>query len=90
MREALHPEKGDDLALPPDPELLSDLCAPRWKLKPQGIQVEPKEGSKDDPESGIIKRIGRSPNKGDAAVYALWISQTKVAASFRRRLQSPF
>jgi len=85
FREALDPEKGDDLALPPDPELLADLCAPRWKLTPRGIQVEPKEGSKDNPGEGIIKRIGRSPNKGDAAVYALFLNQSVVAASFRRK-----
>lgn len=62
MREALDPETGDDLALPPDRELLADLCAPRWELKARGIQIE----SKDD----VIKRIMRSPDKGDAVVYA--------------------
>jgi hypothetical protein len=63
MREALDPHDGDDLALPPDRGLLADLCAPRWKVSAQGIQVEAKED--------IIKRIGRSPDKGDSAVYAL-------------------
>lgn len=62
-REALDPSSGQSIALPPDPELKSDLCAPRWKLTARGIQVE----SKDD----IIKRIGRSPDKGDSCVYAL-------------------
>jgi hypothetical protein len=51
--------------LPPDRELLIDLCAPTWKLTPRGIQVEAKED--------LIKRIGRSPDKGDAVVYALAI-----------------
>lgn len=63
MREALDPSGGRDLALPPDPGLLADLCAPRWKLTASGIQVESKED--------IIKRLGRSPDKGDAAVYGL-------------------
>jgi hypothetical protein len=63
MREALDPATGDDLALPPDQGLLADLCAPTWKLTARGIQVEAKED--------IIKRIGRSPDKGDSAVYAL-------------------
>lgn len=63
MREALDPEFGDDIALPPDPELLADLCAPNWKPCSKGIQVELKEE--------IKKRIGRSPDKGDAVVYAL-------------------
>ncbi len=63
MREALDPHTGEDLALPSTPQLLSDLCAPRWKLTVRGIQVE----AKDD----IIRRIGRSPDLGDSAVYAL-------------------
>jgi hypothetical protein len=62
LREALDPTSGQEMALPPDPELRADLCAPRWRLTPRGIQVE----AKDD----IIKRIGRSPDKGDSCVYA--------------------
>ncbi len=62
MREALDPAYGEAVCLPPDPRLRADLCAPMWKLTASGIQVE----SKDD----IIARIGRSPDRGDAAVYA--------------------
>jgi len=62
MREALDPKSGDDLALPPGNDLLSDLTAPTWKLTTRGIQIE----SKDD----IKKRIGRSPDKGDSVVLA--------------------
>ena len=63
LREALDPSSGQDLALPPDAELRADLCAPRWRLSARGIQVESKED--------IIKRIGRSPDRGDAVVYSL-------------------
>lgn len=63
VREALDPTSGQDIALPPDPELRADLCAPLWKLTVRGIQIE----SKDD----VKKRIHRSPDKGDSAVYAL-------------------
>lgn len=63
MREALDPASKQDLALPPDPALLADLCAPLWKLVAKGVQVESKED--------IQKRIGRSPDRGDAIVYAL-------------------
>jgi len=63
MREALDPELGDGLELPPDPELLADLTAARWRLTPRGIQIE----SKDD----IIARLGRSPDCADAVVMAL-------------------
>lgn len=58
LREALDPQTGDDIALPPDAEIKADLCAPRWKLTLRGIQVE----SKDE----IIGRIKRSPDCGDA------------------------
>jgi hypothetical protein len=60
FREALDPDHGDDLALPDDPELLQELCEPRWTLTAQGILIEPKE----DVES----RIGRSPDSADALV----------------------
>jgi hypothetical protein len=64
-REALDPAGGDGLCLPPDRELLADLCAPRWRLTVRGVQVEAKED--------LSKRIGRSPDRGDAVVYALAI-----------------
>ncbi|HWK45120.1 MAG TPA: terminase [Stellaceae bacterium] len=62
LREALDPASGESLAIPPDPELLADLIAPRWTLRPRGIQIE---GKPD-----IMRRIGRSPDKGDSLVYA--------------------
>jgi len=67
LREALDPASGDAVCLPPDRELMADLCAPTWKLTVRGIQVEAKEE--------LIKRIGRSPDKGDAVVYA-WTVKT--------------
>lgn len=36
---------------------------PRWKLTPRGIQVELKEETR--------KRLGRSPDRGDAVVLAM-------------------
>ena len=62
FRESLDPITGDNISLPPDPELKADLCAPLWKLTPGGILVEEKDE--------IKKRIGRSPDKGDAVIYA--------------------
>lgn len=62
MREGLDPSSGEDLAIPDDPQLLQELCAPRWTLTPQGIKVE----SKDD----IKARLRRSPDKADSLVYA--------------------
>ncbi len=63
MREALDPAHGQEIALPPDARLRADLCAPRWRLTARGILIE----AKDE----IIARIGRSPDRGDAATYAL-------------------
>ena len=63
MRELLDPEYNPEIALPPDPELKSDLCSARWKLQGFKIAIEPK----DD----IKKRIGRSPDKGEAIIYAM-------------------
>lgn len=62
LREALDPDTGDDIALPPDHELLADLAAPQWSRTTRGVTVEPKKD--------IRKRLGRSPNKGDAVVLA--------------------
>lgn len=62
FREALDPKTGDDIALPPDPELKADLCAPRWELTARGIKVESKEE--------IIQRLRRSPDSGDAVVLS--------------------
>ena len=65
FREALDPDQegGSCIALPPDPELRSDLAAPTYKPDMLKIQIEPK--------LDIKARIGRSPGKGDAVVMAL-------------------
>jgi hypothetical protein len=78
FREALDPANGDDIALPDDPELLADLCAPKWKLSTAGILIESKEE--------IIERLGRSPDCGDAAVMACWIDKRGEyrSGTFRR------
>jgi len=66
MREALDPDHGDNIALPPDPLLLQELAAARYSLTARGILVE----EKDD----IIERIGRSPDRADAVVIGHWAS----------------
>ncbi len=62
MREALDPEHGDDLMLPPGQEVVADLCAARYTVSTAGILIE----SKDD----IKKRLGRSPDVGEALMLA--------------------
>ena len=60
FKEALEPDSGQDIALPPDPELMADLTAPTYEVDTRGIHIEKKEN--------IIKRLGRSPDCGDAVV----------------------
>jgi hypothetical protein len=62
FRELLDPGNRNNVQLPLDTKLKADLCAPRWKLTSSGILVE----SKDE----IKKRLGRSPDYGDAVVLA--------------------
>jgi hypothetical protein len=65
LREELDPDQpgGARLALPPDPELLGDLTAVRWKVGINGIVL----ASKDD----IRELLGRSPGKGDAVAMCV-------------------
>lgn len=70
MRELLDPAYGATLALPPDPQLRADLCAPRWSYRTR-VQIEPK----DD----IKARIGRSPDRGEAVMYACVLGDARGA-----------
>lgn len=62
MREALDPNAAVLIALPPDQELLSDLCAVRYKVVTMGRNAAIQIRSKDE----IREVLGRSPDKGDA------------------------
>lgn len=63
--EALDPDQpgGSRIALPRDAELAADLCAIR--LDPKDLKV-----IKLEPKEQLVKRIGRSPDKGDAVVIS--------------------
>jgi hypothetical protein len=67
FREALNPDQigGSPVALPPDPELISDLTVLTYEVGPRGIQILDKDQ--------VTKLLGRSPDKGDAVVLA-WSS----------------
>lgn len=70
LRELLDPANGEDVALPPDDELIGDLTAPHWKVTSSGkIQIE----SKDD----IRKRLGRSTDTADAVVMIYFDRQRR-------------
>lgn len=64
FREALDPSQpnGSPIALPDDPELLSDLTAPCFSIDARGIKITTKED--------LVSSLGRSPDKGDAVVMS--------------------
>lgn len=78
FREALDPASGQDLCLPPGNEVLADLCVARWELTARGILIEGKEVRHRDRDkkrdNSIRKRLGRSPNVGDAILLAHMVS----------------
>jgi hypothetical protein len=77
FREELDPaqEGGSVIALPPDPLLKADLAAPHWKPTINGILLESKEE--------IKKRIGRSPDRGDAVTMCLSEGERAVLKNAR-------
>lgn len=76
LREALDPDQlgGATLALPEDKELLADLSAPTFSTKSgkggMVIHLEPKDA--------LVKRLGRSPDKGDAVAMAWWAGARNI------------
>lgn len=84
FREALDPDQegGSEIALPPDPLLLGELTALRWKLASGGIQIESKQELKK-PE-----RLGRSPDRGDAVIMA-WSEGEKAIVARAQQTKPP-
>lgn len=77
LRELLDPNprvNPNPIALPPDDQLLADLTNVKYKIDSRGrIQLESKEE--------IKKRLGRSPDRGDAVVLAYAPSVTHDPAA---------
>lgn len=63
LREALDPTAEVPIALPPDQELLGDLCAVRYKVVQMGQALA---GIQMREKDEIREVLGRSPDKGDA------------------------
>jgi len=79
LREALDPQLGRGLQLPPDDDLLADLTAPRWTTTASGqIKLE----SKDDIRARLRKHKGGegggSTDAGDAVVIGYWIGHAQT------------
>lgn len=69
LRELLDPSRGSAVALPPDDGLVGDLTCPRWSINSSGrIVIEEKDS--------IRKRLGRSPDAGDALAMAFAVPAT--------------
>lgn len=62
IRELLDPTADTGIALPPDPELLQELCAFKWTLSGYTVKVSSRED--------VIELIGRSPDKATAIILA--------------------
>lgn len=78
MREALDPEQGDGLALPPIDRLIGELAAPKWGITSNGrVKVE----SKDD----IRARLGRSTDYADALIMAYWAQRRRPIGALKLR-----
>lgn len=64
------------IGMPNNTELIADLTMPRYEIHSGKIMIETKEN--------IKKRLGRSPNLGDAFVYWNWV---RMERSGRRELK---
>jgi hypothetical protein len=62
------------IALPDDEELYADLIARKWSLRNSVITM--------DDKTRVKAMLGRSPDKGDAAVMWNWIRQYDPTAAF--------
>lgn len=89
FREALDPGQpnGSPVMLPPNSEIIADLITPRFEDTANGIKIE---GKKE-----IVKRLGRSPDYGDAVVMAWatgnnYTSHGRIWRDLTRRMTPPF
>lgn len=80
FREKLDPATGANYALPPDPELKSELAAFRWAVRPGSkiIVLSKKE---------IKEILGHSPDKADSVIMAAY-ARGKTSAPYNAISQS--
>lgn len=62
MREELDPLNDTGIALPPDPQLLAELCLPKWHPVGKAIQVQSREE--------LVEECGSSPDSATAVIMA--------------------
>ena len=90
FREALDPSQpgGSPIALPPDAEMVADLCAPTYEVVSSG-----KRGAiiKAESKEDVCDRLKRSTDKGDAVVMA-WtdgMKQSNMQGGWHAHKQKP-
>ncbi len=84
LREALDPTNPDPIYLPPDQELMADLCAVRYKVVTMGKVAAILMRDKDE----IREVLGRSPDKGDS-VAQTFVSDIPEPESIRQPSPPP-
>jgi hypothetical protein len=75
LREALDPQYGMNIMLPPGRDIVTQLSAANWQLTARGIFVEDKKK--------IAEKIGHSPDKADAIALAWLDMQARQQAQER-------
>ena len=75
--EALSPDSGDNICLPPDKTLQAELCSPRYTVRGINIVIESKED--------IRKRLGTSTDRADAVIMA-WARRTSATRRVKGRV----
>jgi hypothetical protein len=70
LREALDPGQyqGSPIAFPNDPLLFADLTSLTW----DAVRVRDGMGVKLIPKDQLVKKLGRSTNRGDAVIMSWW------------------
>lgn len=74
LRELLDPERGPGIMLPPHEQLTADLTTPKVLEPLTGLPPKIRIEKKED----LVKRLGRSPDYGDAVVMAYWLDAERV------------
>lgn len=86
LREALDPTNPEPIALPPDKDLETELCAIRYKIVTTGKTAAILVEDKDD----IRKRLGRSPDHADAVAMTFSEKVTQFHVEQTTRTESRF
>ena len=74
MYEALDPDNGDDIELPPDPRLLAELRTPTYKVRGDKVIVQSKEE--------LRELLGASTDRADAVILAWQAREEALVARF--------